>query len=50
MQKLVAVAPEGLKRVFLCNSGTESIEAAIKLARATTGRSGLVTAMRGFHG
>jgi len=50
MQKLVAFAPEGLKRVFLCNSGTESVEAAIKLARVSTGRSGLVTAMRGFHG
>ncbi|HCK77073.1 MAG TPA: aspartate aminotransferase family protein [Gammaproteobacteria bacterium] len=50
MQKLVGIAPGGLKRVFLCNSGTESVEAAIKLARASTGRSGLVTAMRGFHG
>ncbi|MAF06657.1 MAG: aspartate aminotransferase family protein [Acidiferrobacteraceae bacterium] len=50
MQKLVNLAPQGLNRVFLCNSGTESVEAAIKLARASTGRSGLVTAMRGFHG
>ena len=50
MEKLVGLAPEGLNRVFLCNSGTESTEAAIKFARKTTGRSGLVTAMRGFHG
>jgi acetylornithine/LysW-gamma-L-lysine aminotransferase len=50
MKKLVEVTPPGLERVFLCNSGTESIEAAIKFARKTTGRSGLVTAMRGFHG
>ena len=50
MERLVGLAPTVLKRVFLCNSGTESVEAAIKLARASTGRSGLVAAMRGFHG
>ena len=50
MQKLIERAPTGLDKVFLCNSGTESVEAAIKFARATTGRTGLVTAMRGFHG
>lgn len=50
MEKLVELTPAGLDRVFLCNSGTESAEAAIKFARKTTGRSGLVTAMRGFHG
>ena len=50
MKKLVEVTPPSLERVFLCNSGTESTEAAIKFARKTTGRNGLVTAMRGFHG
>ena len=50
MQKLIERAPAGLNKVFLCNSGTESVEAAIKFARTTTGRTGLVTAMRGFHG
>lgn len=50
MQKLIDRAPAGLNKVFLCNSGTESVEAAIKFARVTTGRTGLVTAMRGFHG
>ena len=50
MQRLVRLSPKSLERVFLCNSGTESVEAAIKFARATTGRSGLITAMRGFHG
>ncbi|HZW04221.1 MAG TPA: acetylornithine/succinylornithine family transaminase [Anaerolineaceae bacterium] len=40
----------GLQRVFLCNSGTESVEAALKFARLSTGRSGVVAAMRGFHG
>jgi acetylornithine/LysW-gamma-L-lysine aminotransferase len=40
----------GLRRVFLCNSGTEAVEAAIKFARASTGRSQIIAAMRGFHG
>lgn len=40
----------GLPRVFLCNSGTEANEAAIKFARLSTGRTGIIAAMRGFHG
>jgi LysW-gamma-L-lysine/LysW-L-ornithine aminotransferase len=47
---LAGVAPAGLTRIFLCNSGTEAVEAALKLARASTGRSGIIAAMRGFHG
>ena len=50
MEKLVAITPAGLDRVFLCNSGTESIEAALKFARHTTGRTNFVCSMRGFHG
>ena len=50
LEKLAAIAPPGLSRGFLCNSGAEAIEAAIKFARLTTGRSGIVSAMRGFHG
>jgi len=49
MGKLVAMVP-GLDRVFLCNSGTEAVEAALKFARLSTGRVGVVAAMRGFHG
>ena len=37
-------------RMFLCNSGTEAVEAAIKLARLSTGRTRVIAAMRGFHG
>jgi acetylornithine/LysW-gamma-L-lysine aminotransferase len=44
------VAPEGLDRAFLCNSGTEAVEAAIKFARVSTGRPGIVAARGGFHG
>jgi acetylornithine/LysW-gamma-L-lysine aminotransferase len=40
----------GLDRVYLCNSGTEAVESAFKFARLSTGRSGIVAAMRGFHG
>ena len=39
-----------LDRFFLCNSGTEAVEAAIKLARATTGRTGVVALSGAFHG
>ena len=40
----------GMPRVFLCNSGTEAVEAAIKFARVATKRTEIVAAMRGFHG
>lgn len=40
----------GFPRVFLCNSGTEAVEAALKFARLSTGRTGYVATMRGFHG
>jgi acetylornithine/LysW-gamma-L-lysine aminotransferase len=40
----------GMERAFLCNSGTEAVEAAIKFARLSTGRTEIVAAMRGFHG
>lgn len=49
MEKLTGIIPE-LDRVFFCNSGTETIEAAIKFARISSGRPGIVAAMRGFHG
>ncbi|MCC7354627.1 MAG: aspartate aminotransferase family protein [Anaerolineae bacterium] len=50
MSRLTALAPGGLNRVFLCNSGTEAIEGALKFARVATGRKGVVATMRGFHG
>ena len=50
LEKLASIAPPGLTRGFLCNSGAESVEAAIKFARLATGRPGVVSAMRGFHG
>ena len=50
LKKLVEVSPQGLTRAYLCNSGAESIEAALKFARLHTRRTNYVSAMRGFHG
>jgi len=47
---LATILPAALDRVFLCNSGTEAVEGALKFARAATRRTGIVAAMRGFHG
>jgi acetylornithine/LysW-gamma-L-lysine aminotransferase len=48
--KLVGLLPPRLSAVFLSNSGTEAVEAAIKIARSATGRPKVVAALRGFHG
>lgn len=48
--ELAAVLPGGLERIFFCSSGAEAVETAIKFARASSGRPGVVAAMRGFHG
>jgi len=47
--ELVTLMP-GMERVFLCNSGAEAVEAAVKFARLATGRPGVVAARNGFHG
>jgi len=49
MQKMASLVP-GLDRVFFCNSGAEAVEAALKFARISTGRVGVVATMRAFHG
>ena len=48
LAKLAALT--GLRRGFLCNSGAEAVEGALKFARLSTGRTGIVATMRGFHG
>ena len=50
LQELVSVLPDGLERVFLCNSGTEAMEAAKKFAITGTGRHHFVSMKRGFSG
>ncbi|MEE9296721.1 MAG: acetyl ornithine aminotransferase family protein [Phycisphaerae bacterium] len=50
-EKLSEIAPgDAPKRVFLTNSGTETVEAAIKLARRATGRKWLIAFYGAFHG
>jgi len=48
-RRLLALVP-GMTRATFVNSGAEATEVAIKLARARTGRRGIVTVERGFHG
>jgi len=49
-EKLVGLLPQGLDKVFFCNSGTEAIEAALKLIRRTSGKPGIIAAQGSFHG
>ena len=49
-EQLADVAPVDVDNVWLCNSGTEANEAALKFARHATGRSKVVATKRGFHG
>jgi ornithine--oxo-acid transaminase len=49
-EKLTSKTGGDLSRVFFCNSGTETIEGAIKFARCATGRQKIVYFDHGFHG
>jgi len=48
--RLARILPRSLDRIFLCNSGTEAVEGALKFARLATKRTKVVATMRGFHG
>ncbi|HWP62399.1 MAG TPA: aminotransferase class III-fold pyridoxal phosphate-dependent enzyme, partial [Candidatus Binatia bacterium] len=48
--RLASLLPGGPWGVFLSNSGAEAVEAAVKLARAATGRPAIVAFRYGFHG
>jgi acetylornithine/succinyldiaminopimelate/putrescine aminotransferase len=50
MAALSAAMPKGMSRAFLCNSGSEANESAIKTARRTTGRREVISMHGGFHG
>lgn len=49
-ETLAGILPPSLDRIFLCNSGTEAVEGALKFARMARGRNLVVATMRGFHG
>ena len=50
IEKLVKITPKGLDKAFLSNSGAESVECAIKLARKFTGKPEIIALMGACHG
>jgi acetylornithine/LysW-gamma-L-lysine aminotransferase len=50
LQKLTNITPKGLNKAFLSNSGAESIECALKLARKYSGKPEIIAVMGAFHG
>jgi putrescine aminotransferase len=48
--ELSELAPGDLRFAFISNSGTEAVEAALKLARLSTGKPGIISARNAFHG
>ncbi len=49
-EKLAQLSPGALRYSFFCNSGTEAVEGALKLARAATGRTRFLAAQDAYHG
>jgi putrescine aminotransferase len=47
---LSEITPGDLQYAFFVSSGTEAVEGAMKFAKAATGKSGFIAAVRGFHG
>lgn len=50
LEKIVQIAPQNNSKVFLCNSGTEANEAAIKMVRKFTGKKTIISMKNSFHG
>lgn len=48
--ELAVLAPGDLRYAFISNSGTEAVEAALKLSRLATGKPGIISAHNAFHG
>ncbi len=49
-EQLLALAPSSVSAMVPANTGSEAVEAAIKIARAATGRPRILYAEQGFHG
>ena len=49
-ERLAEITPGALQKSFFCNSGTEAVEGAIKLARKHTGSKEVIALEMGFHG
>lgn len=50
LEKIVKITPKELNKVYFANSGAESIECAIKLARKFTGKPEIIAMMGAYHG
>src|SRR6478752_4825545 len=50
LNKLFTISPKNLDRVFFSNSGTESVEAAIKFSRKYTNKNGIIALNGAYHG
>jgi len=50
LRKLISITPKDLNKAFLSNSGAESVECAIKLARKFSGKPEIIATMGAFHG
>lgn len=49
-EKLAQITPGDLRYSFFCNSGAEAVEAALKFARLTKKKPGIISTFNGFHG
>ncbi|WP_018131014.1 aspartate aminotransferase family protein [Effusibacillus pohliae] len=49
-ERMARITPGDLTYTFVCNSGTEAVEGAIKLARIATGKPKIVSMLNSFHG
>src|ERR1700721_2921222 len=49
-EQLIKRSPNQIERLFFCNSGAEAVEAAIKFARASTGRRRILYHSHAYHG
>ncbi len=49
-ERLTELLPHGLDNVYFVNSGTEAIEAALKLVKRSTGRTRLIGCRKSYHG
>jgi putrescine aminotransferase len=47
---LATIAPGDISNAFICNSGTEAVEGAMKVARIYTGKHGFISSLGAFHG
>jgi LysW-gamma-L-lysine/LysW-L-ornithine aminotransferase len=50
LKSLESIAPSGVSKIFLSNSGAESVEASIKFARKYSQKPGIISMYGGYHG